>query len=66
MPQDRLFWVALSRMWSNWRDALIIVKPETVVRWHLRGFRAYWCRKCRGGLGGQSILGLDVLHLFGR
>ena len=29
---DRLFWVALRRVWSGWADALVIVKPETVVR----------------------------------
>ena len=45
--RDRLFWIAISRFWSNWRGALAIVKPETVVRWHRRGFRAYWRRKSR-------------------
>jgi hypothetical protein len=32
---DRLFWVWLSRMWKSWREPLIIVKPDTVVRWAL-------------------------------
>src|SRR6516162_1532524 len=31
---DRWFWVWLSRLWSGWRSALIIVKPETVIGWH--------------------------------
>jgi len=31
---DRLFWVWLSRLWSGWRSALLIVKPETVIAWH--------------------------------
>ena len=31
---DRLLWVWLSRFWSNWRSALLIVKPETVIAWH--------------------------------
>jgi putative transposase len=39
---DRLFWVTLSRLWAGWRRALIIVQPETVVRWHRAGFNAYW------------------------
>jgi hypothetical protein len=39
---DRLFWVGLSRLWSRWRSALLIVKPETVIAWHRRGFRWYW------------------------
>jgi hypothetical protein len=39
---DRWFSVTLRRFWSRWTAALIIVKPETVVRWHRAGFRAYW------------------------
>ena len=40
--RDRLFWTTLRRLWSRWSDALIIVKPETVVGWHRAGFRLYW------------------------
>ena len=36
---DRLFWVLLRRVWSRWSEALVVVKPETVVRWHRAGFR---------------------------
>src|SRR5262250_1991636 len=39
---DKLFWVAISRLWSRWKQAVIIVTPETVVRWHRAGFRMYW------------------------
>jgi hypothetical protein len=38
---DRLFWVALSRLWSNWTSVLHIVQPATVIRWHRQGFRYY-------------------------
>src|SRR5262249_56273756 len=41
--RDRLFWVCLSRLWKDWRGALIIVKPDTVLKWHREGFRLYWC-----------------------
>ena len=34
-PRDRIFWVLLSRLWANWRSALAIVQPETVIKWHL-------------------------------
>jgi hypothetical protein len=44
---DRLFWVILSRTWSDWRETLHIVQPETVVRWHRQGFRYYWRWKSR-------------------
>lgn len=33
-PRDRAFWVVLSGLWKNWASALLIVKPETVIRWH--------------------------------
>src|SRR6266571_300906 len=39
---DRLFWVVARRVWSGWKQSLIIVTPETVVRWHRAGFRLYW------------------------
>lgn len=39
---DRAFWVALFRFWSRWKTALVLVQPETVVRWHREGFRLYW------------------------
>src|SRR5262252_3803527 len=39
---DKLFWLLLRRTWSSWKNALIVVKPETVVRWHRSGFRLYW------------------------
>ena len=39
---DRLFWVLARRFWSGWKQALIIVSPATVVRWHRSGFALYW------------------------
>jgi hypothetical protein len=37
-PADRLLWGWLSRLGSDWRSALVIVKPETVVAWHRAAF----------------------------
>ena len=45
--RDRLFWIFLKRFWPDWRKALLVVQPETVVRWHRRGFRYYWRWKSR-------------------
>jgi len=39
---DKVFWVLLRRFWSGWKQALVIVNPETVVRWHRAGFALYW------------------------
>jgi hypothetical protein len=44
---DRLLWVWFSRVWSQWRGALVFVKPETVISWHRRGFRLFWAWKSR-------------------
>jgi transposase InsO family protein len=41
-PLNRAFGVALSRLWSQWKNHLVVVRPETVVRWHRQGFRRYW------------------------
>jgi len=40
--RDRILWVWLSRLWSDWQSSLMIVKPETVIRWHRAGFKLYW------------------------
>jgi transposase InsO family protein len=39
---DKFFWVFVRRFWSGWKGTLIVVDPETVVRWHRTGFRLYW------------------------
>jgi putative transposase len=40
--RDRTLWIILSRLWADWRRPLILVQPETVIRWHRSGFRLYW------------------------
>jgi putative transposase len=53
---DRLFWVLLRRLWSGWADALSLVKPETVIRWHRTGFKLVWNWKSRrNGLGRPPV-----------
>jgi hypothetical protein len=39
---DRVLWTWLQRVWPRWKDALVIVKLETVIGWHRAGFRLYW------------------------
>jgi putative transposase len=43
---DRLLWICLSRLWRDWRSALAIVKPETVVAWHRAAFRCSGPGRC--------------------
>jgi hypothetical protein len=54
-PLDRAFWVALFRFWPRWKDTLAIVKPDTVVRWHRKGFRLYWRSISKRGPGRPPI-----------
>ena len=54
-PADRLLWVWLARSWREWRQGLILVRPETVVRWSRQRFRTYWARKSRRRSGRPAI-----------
>jgi putative transposase len=63
---DRLFWTILRRIWSGWAGALIIVKPDTVVRWHRTGFRLYWRWRSRAGSGGRPQITVEIRTLVRR
>ena len=63
---DRLFWVVLSRLWSGWREILVIVKPETVIGWHRKGFRRFWTRKSRRGKPGRPPVSSEFRGLIRR
>ena len=59
---DRLFWVGLRRAWPDWKSALVIVRPATVIAWHRRGFTGYWTRRSRPR-GGRPQVGADLRRL---
>src|SRR6266849_6308561 len=52
---DRMLWVWVSRVWTEWRAALVIVKPQTVISWHRRGFRLFWTWKSRRRTGRPTV-----------
>ncbi len=56
---DRVFWLLVARRWKRWKATLVIVKLETVIAWHRKGFRLFWGRKSRP-LGRPTI---PALHL---
>ncbi len=64
--RDRVFWTWLMRIWPHWRSALLIVKPETVVRWHRQGFRLYWRRKSQATSPGRPIVEREIRALIRR
>src|SRR5215471_11872274 len=62
---DMLFWIAVRRMWTEWKNSLLLVKPETVVRWHRDGFRKYWRWRSRREMG-RKRLSRELRELIGR
>jgi hypothetical protein len=63
---DRLFWSWLSHIWCDWRSALTIVQPETVIAWYRRGFGLFWAWKIRRGQPGRPTLAYEVRELIRR
>ena len=49
------FWVVLSQLWPRWKGRLVVVRPETVIRWHRQGFRRYWRSISTPGPGRPAI-----------
>lgn len=63
---DRLFWVVLRRFWPDWKQALFIVQPETVVRWHRAGFKLYWNWISRKRVRGRKPTSKELRELIFR
>jgi putative transposase len=63
---DRLFWAWLSELWSDWRTALVIVQPATVIAWHRQSFRLFWTWKVRSGNPGRPAVTREVRDLIRR
>ena len=62
---DRAFWVALSRLWPDWQSALILVKPETVIGWHRKGFKLCWRWRSRNR-GGSPPIDAEIRRTLAR
>lgn len=65
-PADRIFWVFLRRAWRNWTNALIVVKPDTVVGWQRKGFRLFWRLRSRAKRVGRPRIPRELRELIGR
>ena len=61
--RNRLFWVCLRKVWKEWRSALMIVRPETVLDWQRRRFRRYWCRLSQHKNPGRPRTNADIRKL---
>jgi putative transposase len=62
-PRFRMTWILLSRFFAEWKDALCVVKPETVMRWHKIGFKNFWRRKSRRKHG-RPVVSTEVRRLI--
>ena len=63
---DRLFWVLVRHVWINWSEALVLVKPDTVVSWHRAGYRLFWKWRSRPRRVGRPTISQEVRQLIGR
>ena len=63
-PSERIFWVWLYRLWPTCLQTLMIFKPDTLVRWHRKGFRLYWTWKSRRCRSGRPTIDADVRELI--
>ncbi len=63
---DRRFWIAMVAIFPAWRDALCLVKPGTVLRWHRKGWRAYWRWKSKARRCGRPTIGWKLVRLIHR
>ena len=65
-PAFRVLWVWLSKCWPDWRSALMVVKPETVIRWHRAAFKWHWRRKSqrrgRPAISATTIAAVKRIH----
>jgi putative transposase len=63
---DRLFWVGLARVWAGWKQSLVIVTPDTVLRWQRRRFREYWTQFSGRPTGGRPPIDAEIQALVRR
>ncbi|MHC4898439.1 MAG: integrase core domain-containing protein [Planctomycetota bacterium] len=63
---DRIFWILMRRLLDSWRETLLIVKPETVIKWHRKGWKYYWRRKSQRGTPGRPKIDPEVIELIRR
>src|SRR3989441_1979003 len=63
---DRFFWVGLARVWAGWRQPLVIVTPDTVLRWQRRRFRAHWTKVSGRPTRGRPPVNAEIKVLIMR
>jgi putative transposase len=62
--RDRLFWIGLRMIWQDWKSALVIVRPETVISWHRKRFRRYWWKLSQHKQPGRPRTRAEIRQLI--
>src|SRR5438034_9435059 len=62
--RDRLFWIGLRTFWRDWRSALVIVRPETVIEWQRNRFKRYWWRLSHPKRPGRPPMTPEIRELI--
>ena len=63
-PPDRIFWVWLRRLWGDWKSVLMIVKADTVIAWHRKGFGLFWTWRIHRGNPGRPKVPQEIRDLI--
>src|ERR1700694_48807 len=61
---DRLLWMWLCRIWPRALNAMVLVKPATVIQWHRKGFRLYWWWRSRSRQIGRPKTNTQIRQLI--
>ena len=59
-PQERWFWILLYRLWPSCLQTLKVFQPDTLVRWHRKGFSFYWRFQSRSGRDGRPVISREI------
>ena len=61
---DRILWSWIARRWSDWREAVVVVQPATVIAWQRKRFRDHWAKLSNNGKPGRPPVSKDIIELI--
>ena len=61
--RDRAVFVFLSKLYPKWKESFLIFQPDTLIRWHKKGFKLYWWYKSKNK-GGRSPINIELIELI--
>jgi putative transposase len=61
--RDRMFWIGLRAIWKEWKSALVMVRPETVISWQRKRFKRYWWNLSQSKEPGRPRVSSEIRKL---